>query len=128
MKKYIYILIALVVLGGVIWLVMTPGKTGKLDSFATCLGEKGAVFYGAFWCGHCRDQKALFGKSSKYLPYVECSPPNGKGQLPVCTNLGVESYPTWHFASSTASTTPEILKGVIELSVLAEKTSCVLPE
>lgn len=93
----------------------------KYDAFAQCLGEKGAKFYGAFWCPHCAAQKAMFGKSVKLLPYVECSAPDGKTQLPVCTDMGVESYPTWVFADGSR------LSGEQELQVLADKTSCTLP-
>ena len=126
MKKYIYILIILAVLGGIIWLVMTPGTPGKLDDFAKCLGDKGAIFYGAFWCPHCQAQKALFGKSAKLLPYIECSTPDGKSQLPLCVDKNVTNYPTWHFA--TTSATPDILTGEIPLETLAEKTGCALPQ
>ncbi len=30
----------------------TPLGPGALDTFATCLEDKGAIFYGAFWCPH----------------------------------------------------------------------------
>lgn len=133
MKKLPYILTGLLFLAGIIWLIMTPGKAGVYDDFAKCLGEKGAKFYGAFWCPHCQNQKALFGRSAKLLPYIECSTPDGQGQLQVCKDLGIQTYPTWYFVASTSSpqaTTSnyEILTGEIELEVLAEKTSCVLPE
>ena len=59
---------------------------GEFDEFAQCLKNKGATFYGAFWCSHCQSQKELFGRSAKLLPYVECSNPNGQGQLQVCTD------------------------------------------
>ncbi len=127
MKKIIYVLIALVFVGGVVWLIRTPGAPSKFDDFATCLGEKGAKFYGAFWCPHCQNQKAMFGKSAKLLPYIECSTPDGQGVLQVCKDAGVVGYPTWHIPVA-GTTTPEILSGEIELEVLAEKTSCVLPE
>src|SRR3989344_9366604 len=39
---------------------------GVYDTFAQCLTEKGAIFYGTFWCPHCKDQKELFGNSIKY--------------------------------------------------------------
>jgi len=131
MKKYIYILISLLVLAGVVWLIMTPGKPSKLDDFAKCLKDKGAIFYGAFWCPHCQAQKARFGKSAQYLPYVECSTPDSQGQLQVCKDAGITTYPTWQFGTTTDSTgSPQIdrLTGEVELSELAEKTSCVLPK
>ena len=130
MKKYIYILIGLLFIAGVVWLIVTPGNANKpdrLDTFAQCLKEKGAIFYGAFWCPHCQDQKAEFGRSVKYLPYIECSAPDGQSQLQICKDAGVTSYPTWQFASSTATTTDRVT-GKMELTVIAEKTGCVLPQ
>src|SRR3989344_7884917 len=91
------------------------GGGGKLDSFAKCLGEKGAIFYGAFWCPHCQNQKAMFGGSAKLLPYVECSTPDRKGQLDVCKEKQIEGYPTWIYADGTRES------GEIPLARLAEK-------
>ncbi|MEK7514750.1 MAG: hypothetical protein AAB587_02935 [Patescibacteria group bacterium] len=123
MKKYALPLAVLVlIVAGVAWLVMLPEKKGAYDEFAACLGEKGATFYGTFWCPYCKSQKALFGRSAKLLPYVECSTPDGKGQLPLCKEKGVTTYPMWEFAST------ERLTGVISLETLAEKTSCSLPQ
>lgn len=93
----------------------------NLGEFAQCLGQKGATFYGAFWCPHCAEQKALFGSSKKFLPYVECSTADGKGQLQACKDKGVSGYPTWEFAGG------ERLSGVVSLQTLAEKTGCALP-
>lgn len=131
MKKYIYILIALLVLGGIIYVIMAPSKPGKYDEFATCLKDKGATFYGAFWCPHCQSQKARFGRSSSKLPYVECSLPDGQTQTEACRNAGVTTYPTWEFplvATTTSTTTSERVTGEIELADLAQRTGCVLPE
>jgi len=100
----------------------TPTGPGKLDSFAQCISDKGAVFYGAFWCSHCQAQKKLFGSSAKLLPYVECSTPDGRGQLQVCRDKNIEGYPTWRFADGAE------LNGAASLEDLAQKTSCVLPE
>lgn len=97
--------------------------TPKQDytAFVTCLKEKGAVFYGAFWCPHCQSQKKLFGDSAKNLPYVECSSPDQRSQTAVCKEKKIESYPTWMFADGS------ILKAEVSLAQLSEKTSCVLP-
>lgn len=91
------------------------------DSFATCIKDSGATFYGAFWCPHCREQKTMFGSSAKLLPYVECSTPDGQSQLTVCKEKGVSSYPTWIFANGSTTT------GTIQLAELASKTGCQLP-
>ncbi|MEK7575095.1 MAG: hypothetical protein AAB511_02605, partial [Patescibacteria group bacterium] len=93
----------------------------KYDGFAQCLKDKGAIFYGAFWCPHCQKQKALFGSAKKLLPYIECSTPDGRGQLPLCTEVGIKNYPTWVFPDMSSST------GEVALSVLSEKTGCPLP-
>lgn len=102
--------------------VIVKAGPGNLDSFAQCLKEKGAVFYGAFWCPHCRNTKQLFGSSQRLLPYVECSTPDGRNQLQVCKDKGIESYPTWEFSDGSR------LTGEQSLDTLAEKTGCVLPE
>lgn len=118
----IILIVTLLVIGTLGFVVHKENTTpGKLDGFAQCLKDKGAVFYGAFWCPHCQNQKKAFGRSAKLIPYVECSTPDGKGQLSVCTDKGVKSYPTWIFADGTQ------LTGEVELATLAEKTQCVLP-
>lgn len=94
---------------------------GKLDTFAQCLGEKGVTFYGAFWCPHCQEQKRDFGSSAKFLPYVECSLPDGRTRTPICIEKGIESYPTWDFADGTRVT------GNMNLEELRDKTGCELP-
>ncbi len=117
-----WVLGALAVIGLLIGLsVYLSRLPGKYDNLVACLGEKKAVFYGAFWCPHCQEQKALFGRSAKKLPYIECSTPNGKDQLQVCADKKIESYPTWDFADGTRE------KGKASLETLAEKTGCTLP-
>ena len=116
-----WVVIALVLVGLIGWGMVNSSSPGKLDQFAQCLGQKGAMFYGAFWCPHCQNQKKMLGNSAKLLPYTECSTPDGKGQLAVCTEKKVANYPTWRFADGTE------LTGEVPLNQLAEKTSCVLP-
>lgn len=120
--KYIIgiIIAVLVIVGGVALLEKTATKSVKYDTFAMCLAEKGVKFYGAFWCPHCQKQKEMFEWSEK-LPYVECSTADGKGQVDVCKEAKIESYPTWIFADGSK------LTGEIPLTTLAEKTGCTLP-
>lgn len=99
-----------------------PVGPGKYDDFAVCLKDKGATFYGAFWCPHCQATKKLFGSSQKLLPYVECSTPDASGQTQICIDKKITGYPTWEFADGSR------LSGEIPLEQLAEKTSCVLPQ
>lgn len=116
------VLVVVVVVGAGLYFGLKTEKSGKLDVFAQCLKTSGAQFYGTFWCTHCQNQKKMFGTSSQYLPYVECSTPDGSEQLQVCKDKGIEGYPTWVFADETR------LSGELPLATLAEKTSCPLPQ
>ncbi|MBI2650779.1 hypothetical protein HYX04_05735 [Candidatus Woesearchaeota archaeon] len=65
--------------------VYSINKPGPYDNFAKCLSEKGAVMYGAMgWCKYTQGQKAMFGKSFKYINYHEFN------ELP-----GISKTPTW---------------------------------
>jgi hypothetical protein len=115
---------AVIIAAIVIIMSLVVGATNtstKYDTFAQCIKEKGATFYGAFWCPHCQAQKKAFGGSSKYLPYVECSNPD-QTQNALCTAAKIESYPTWQFADGTRAT------GEQSMEVLAAKTGCALPQ
>jgi thiol-disulfide isomerase/thioredoxin len=114
--------VLLLVVGGIGMSVFVKTGPGNLDGFTQCLEDKGAIFYGAFWCPHCQRTKALFGSSAHLLPYVECSTPDGKEQLQICKDKGIQSYPTWTFADGST------LNGERTLKELSDKTGCVLPE
>ncbi len=124
-KTIFFIVIIVLVIGTVATFIIRGSgpATPKLnyDAFATCLKDKGATFYGAFWCPHCQAEKKLFGSSEKLLPYVECSTPDGGSQTQICKDKKIEGYPTWIFADSSQ------LTGEITLQQLADKTACVLP-
>ncbi len=113
-------------IGGVVWLAKTPGKPGPLDTFAQCLNDSGAKYYAAFWCHNCKNQEAMFGRSARLLPRIECSTPDGKSYLPVCQEAKIEATPTWEFASSTASSTR--VKGTQSLETLSQLSNCPLPK
>ncbi len=126
---YVYIALFVFVIGGIILVKMNtekasndPASLTSMDVFAQCLSDAGAKFYGAYWCPHCQNQKAMFGKAAKKLPYIECSTPDGQAQLPICKDAGVTGYPMWSFADGST------INGEAELDVLAEKTACVLPQ
>ena len=125
MKKGVTIfwllLLAIIVLGiGASFLV--GARPARLDGFTQCLKDRGAVFYGAFWCPHCQATKRLFGSSAKYLPYVECSTPDGKAQTPACKDKGIQNYPTWVFPSG------ESYMGEHTLLEIASSSGCTLPQ
>jgi histidinol phosphatase-like enzyme len=102
--------------------LLSHKSTNKLDAFAQCLKKQGVVFYGAFWCPHCQREKALFGSSAQYLPYTECSTPDGQGQLQICINNNISSYPSFVFADGSR------LTGETPLADLAAKSGCALTQ
>jgi len=51
--------------------------------------------YGAYWCPHCEEQKALFGDAARDLPYVECDPNGVNARPDLCEKAGVKAFPTW---------------------------------
>lgn len=115
-------LVAVLLVGGFVFFAQQSSGPGKYDDFAKCLKDKGAVFYGAFWCPHCQNQKRMFGSSEQYLPFVECSTDDGKGQTQICKDKKIQNYPTWEFKDGSRKT------GEVSLEDLAKVTSCQLPK
>ncbi len=123
-KTKFIIFIALIIILVTGFGLLTHSKvdnSGKLDKFAQCISESGAVFYGAFWCPHCQDQKKEFGSASGYLPYVECSNTDNS-QTQACADKKIMSYPTWVFTDGSE------LTGKLSFETLADKTKCALPQ
>jgi len=116
----VLIVVVIGVIGGV-WFMQHQQPSVNYDTFAQCIKDSGAQFYGAFWCPHCQEQKALFGNAEKNLPYIECSTPDTNGQLQVCIDEKITVYPTWKFKDGT------IHEGDMSLQELADQTKCVLP-
>jgi hypothetical protein len=72
---------------------LAPSNANQLG-LAEHLRRKGYMFYGAWWCPACRQQKALFGKqAAQQLPYQECEK-DAAGQQR-CTEAAIRVYPTW---------------------------------
>jgi hypothetical protein len=105
-------------LGLLIFNFATAGSEYK--EFAQCLTDSGTKMYGAYWCPACAEQKDSFGKSWKYVDYIECSLPNRGGQTQKCNAEGIQSYPTWEFPDGQKT------GGVISLSQLSQITGCEL--
>jgi thiol-disulfide isomerase/thioredoxin len=122
MKKYKALIIGILIFGAIVALLAYQGsKPGKHDAFAQCLTDSGAKMYAAFWCPHCQEQKAMFGRSASKLPYIECSLPDRK-QTQICIDNKIEGYPTWIFADGTRKS------GRLTFEQLSEITSCQLTQ
>ena len=99
--------IASLVTGGLVVAVLAPfgaafifampssAGSGSEAALARHLRESGAVMYGAYWCPHCQEQKALFGDAAGDLPYVECDPNGVNARPDLCEKAGVKAFPTW---------------------------------
>ena len=84
--------------------VATPSPPAGSENFAPSnpsqrglaehLRRQGFVFYGAWWCPACRQQKSLFGQpAAQRLPYLECE--KGAAGQQRCSQVGIRAYPTW---------------------------------
>jgi hypothetical protein len=118
-KGWTLAIIVLLVLGVGLYVFLSNQK--DYTAFAQCLSAKGVKFYGTFWCPHCMEQKRMFGQSKAYLPYIECSTPDGNSQTPICQQANITGYPTWDFPDGSR------VPGTLTFEVLAQKTGCVLP-
>lgn len=97
-KFIVFTVLVIIIIGGIgtFFAIKSSKADSKLDGLAQALKTEGAQFYGAFWCPHCQEQKAEFGSSKKYLPYIECSNAN-QTQTQVCIDNKIEGYPSWAF-------------------------------
>ncbi len=116
--KIIWGVVAAVIIGAAF--LSMAGAGGDYKDFASCLSDRGAVMYGAFWCPHCSDQKVMFGADFKHINYVECSN-SDRSQTAECTAAGIQSYPTWRFADGSER------GGVLSFAQLAQITGCEQP-
>ena len=97
-----------------------PKRAAQIE-LAQCVADSGSIFYGAFWCPHCAQQKSAFGIASKKLPYVECSTPDRSGQTEVCVDEEIRSFPTWKFPGGAVCT------GFVSPEIVAHLSSCSIP-
>jgi len=93
-------------------------KDVNLNDFAKCISQS-AKLYGAYWCPHCKDQKALFGESVKYINYVECDASGENAKPEECQAAGITGYPTWIINNQK-------YEGFKKLEELASLTNCKL--
>ena len=118
MKKK-YKILAVIIILSVLLLYMTYKKqvsASNYDDFAKCLTENNATMYGTEWCTHCKAQKALFGKSFKYVSYIDCD-----RNKDICISMGVEGYPTWIIGN-------ESYPGTQQIYTLSKLSKCEITE
>lgn len=111
------VLLVVVIIG---YILLSSGPKGHYPNFAKCLSDNNVKMYGAFWCTHCADQKALFGDSWSLVNYVECSTPDGRDKTQFCKDANVTSYPTWEFKDGTRYT------GLLTLEEISARTGCAI--
>lgn len=71
-------------------------STPQAIELAKHLKREGAIFYGAYWCPHCRNQRRLFGKQALQLVnYVECDARGLGSNVKACQRADIDGYPTW---------------------------------
>ena len=119
-RKVFFSILSLLVLGALASVIIYSGEkpavSTKYDAFAKCLAAKELSMYGAEWCSHCQAEKARFGDSFQYVPYVEC--PESPD---LCLRKGVTGYPTWIDGKG------EKYEGEQGLEKLSELSGCQLP-
>jgi len=117
--KTLSIIIVLIVIGIVAWsvsgyFVEDKNELSDLDNFAKCLSERGATVYVSTYCGHCKNQKEMFGDSLKYINLVECTE-----NQELCQQKGIRGVPTWIINGAS-------YPGVQSFEKLSELTGCSL--
>ncbi len=101
-----------IAVGAAVFAVAPPAGTPYQEALARHLAKSGALFYGAYWCPHCQEQKERFGGAAGLLPYVECDPKGERSQTERCRAAGVKVFPTWVLGA-------ERREGVVPLDELA---------
>jgi|GEM_PF-1562720 len=72
--------------------VSGTAETGLVEHLVV----RNVQFYGAYWCGHCQQQKSLFGAvAAAKLPYIECAADGEKSQRQLCKSMNIQMFPTW---------------------------------
>ena len=84
-----------------------------LLQLAECITDSGVKMYGTEWCGHCKNQKAMFGDAFSYIDYTDCD-----AQKQSCIDAGVKGFPTW------VDTKGNAYPGTQELTTLAQVAGC----
>jgi len=90
--------------------------TKTMIELAKHLNNTNSSMYGSYTCPHCNTQKLMFGDAFKYINYVECNPGGQNSKASLCSEKGIDSYPTWEING-------QLLQGAKSLRELARLSS-----
>ncbi len=93
-----------------------------LVAFAKNLTQAGVKYFGAAWCLHCNQQKALFEDGADYVPFIEVTNPDRTLNAVGIAN-NITSFPTWEFPDQTRLTGTQTLETISQRSGVAIPTS-----
>jgi hypothetical protein len=105
------------------------------EVLALCLNDIGAMLYGAYWCGACRNQRYQFAPYHELINYVDCyfDPEVGILDYPKdeCADVvlmdeergevPLEAFPTWTFDENPHY---DYWVGTATFEMLAEMSGC----
>jgi len=108
----------MILIGGLVGILMISGcgGGGPYKEFAQCLTKADVVMYGTDWCGHCTDQKEMFGDDFDYIEFVDCDFHSEE-----CSEAGITGYPTWLIDGEVLG------RGSQTFDALAEASGCEAP-
>ena len=108
--------IFLILLLSVVFLTgCTQEADSRADALVSHMEKTGVKMYGAFWCGHCEQQKKTLGESVKNI-YIECDARGDDEQAELCIEKGIEGYPTFELSDGS------FISGVHSIDELIEIT------
>lgn len=110
-KKSIYVnlsIITIILIIGIYYIFIRQVEQPP-EEIAQCIGEN-SILYTLPTCGHCRDQKELFGEYSKNLTVVDC-----KSEPEKCSDI--RNVPTWRINN-------KLYVGVQSIDYLKKLTGC----
>jgi len=103
----------LIIIFGIEYYLLFFYHSGTYNTFSRCLTEKGVVMYGTETCFHCKNQRAKFGDSFKYINYTDCDK-----NRELCIEKNILAFPTWVFANDG------VLQGEQPFEILGNISGC----
>ena len=112
--KISFIIVSTIIIIAILFFTKSqfPPVNSETDQLAECLASKDVTIYVSKYCGHCQDQKELFGDSFQKLNSIDCAI-----NTLACQEAGITGVPTWVISG-------ESYPGVQSLSKLKELTNC----